>query len=285
MNSDNDNCLDEGDLCFDDTGSTDEFCSKIYSNQKCLKAPNPICKDYKPRTPATLNLTAPMDTPVNIEAPYSGDVAVINLKKPPTNGRLTIQPNNTVTYTPNPGFVGIDEFIVEFCYTDARCDTVNVVVDVKSEPIADNEENDSSKGLYALSVLALIPLIVGAVFVRKRYIQNRHHDSETVKKPSDHPADPDLPPTSPPDPMEPSPDPSALHSTTHAVIGQDVTTTAESSDDTASRQSSKGGRSARGKGQCPPGIESHMLSNKDQCRTHAEESREVPVADAVPAEY
>jgi hypothetical protein len=193
-----------------------------------------------------------------------------------------------VTYTPNPGFVGIDEFIVEFCYTDARCDIVNVVVDVKSGPTDDNEENDSSKGLYALSVLALIPSIVAAVFVRKRYIQNRHRDSETVKKPSDNPADPDLPPTNPPDPMEPSPDPSALHSTTHAVIGQDVTTTAESSDDTASRQSSKGGGvspSARGKGQCPPGIESHMLSNKDQCRTHAEESREVPVADAVPAEY
>jgi hypothetical protein len=196
-----------------------------------------------------------------------------------------------VTYTPNKGFVGIDDFIIEFCYTDSRCDTVTVEVDVKSVPVvktvpADNEEDDSSKGLYALSALVLIPLIVAAVFVGNRYrMRNRPRDSET-KKSSDNTAL-DLPPTSPPDIIETSPDPSALHSTTHAVIGPEVSTSAESSDDTASRQGSKGGGVSRSasKGQSPPGMESHMLSNKDQCRTHTEENRAVAVADVVRAEY
>jgi hypothetical protein len=251
---------------------------EVEEKLKCQKVPNPICKDYKPRTPATLNLTAPMDTPVNIEAPYSGDVAVINFKKPPTNGRLTIQPNNTVTYTPNPGFVGIDEFIVEFCYTDARCDTVNVVIDVKSGPNTSNVPADSSKGLYALRALVLIPLIFAAVFVGKRYMtRNRPRVSETIK-PSSNTA-PDLPLTSLPDIIETSPSPSALHSTTHGVIGPAITATAVSFDEIASRQSSNDGvRQPARKGQSPPGIESHMLSNKDQCRTHSEENREVAFA-------
>ena len=61
-------------------------------------------------TPVTVNILA-NDTkngapPVNV-ADLQG-LPTITL--PPSNGTATVNPNGTVTYTPNPGFVGTDFF-------------------------------------------------------------------------------------------------------------------------------------------------------------------------------
>jgi hypothetical protein len=285
MNSDN--CPDEAELCFDETGSADNFCATIYGNQKCQKLQNPICKDYKP--PASLNrsVTTPMDAPITIEAPSPGD-AVISIQKSPKNGALSFPSTNTVTYTPNKGFVGMDEFVVEFCYKDSHCETMDVNVEVeRPQSTAPPQENGTSKGLYALSALALIPLIIASVFVWKRYSSNRR--GAVAVEPSN--PSPDLPPTSPLDGPVPSPDPSAVCQT-NAVIHMEVSTSVS---DEASRQSSTGGTTLSTGGLShstgevrkrlsPPGIEGYTLANKDQCRTHMGETREIPVADALPME-
>jgi hypothetical protein len=228
-----------------------------------------------------------MDTPITIEAPSPGD-AVISIKKSPKNGALSLPSTNTVTYTPNKGFVGIDEFIVEFCYVDSHCDTVAVNVEVeRTQSTTPPEESGTSKGLYALSALALIPLIIVSVFVGKRYCQQTR--GSVAVKPSN--PSPDLPPTSPLDEPVPSPDPSAVCQA-NAVMHPEVSTSVS---DDASRQSSTGGmtQSTGGlshsigearKRLSPPGIEGYTLANKDQCRTHMGESREIPVADALPME-
>jgi hypothetical protein len=80
-----------------------------------------------------------------------------------------------VTYTPNKGFVGFDEFSIEFCYKDSHCETMDVEVEVKSiesatkptVPTVPGEEDKSgtSTRLYALSVLVLIPSITVSVAI------------------------------------------------------------------------------------------------------------------------
>jgi hypothetical protein len=295
MNSES--CPDGGDLCFDETGSSDDFCRQIHDDQRCQNTPNPICKDYIPTlapSPNQQSLTTTMDTPINIEAPSPTNITKVSISRNPKNGQLTIHTNNTVTYTPNTGFVGFDDFSIEFCYTDSHCDTMNVEVEVTSVQStlptvsavpagsADDEENDTSKGLYALSALALIPLIIVSVFVGKRYRQSTR---SSVAVDSSNPS-PDHLPTNSADVPVPSPDPSALCQTT-AVIGLEVSTSVS---DDASRQSSLGGvsHSTGGVSQrqrlSPPGIECYKLSNKDQCRTHISENIDLPVADALPME-
>jgi hypothetical protein len=168
-----DNCPDGGEFCFDESGSADLFCSKIYNDQKCLNMVDRLCKDFVPTlapTPAQQSLTTPMDTPINIEAPSPTNIVKVSIIENPVNGVLTIQSNNTVTYTPNKGFDGFDEFTLEFCYQDSHCETMDVKVEVKATSTVptvpgDKEKSGTSKELYALSVLLLIPFILASVAI------------------------------------------------------------------------------------------------------------------------
>ncbi len=58
----------------------------------------------------------------------------------PTNGTLVVNPNGTITYTPDTGFVGEDTFTYEICDngTPSLCDTATVTVTV-------NPENDTNE--------------------------------------------------------------------------------------------------------------------------------------------
>jgi hypothetical protein len=107
-----------------------------------------------------------MNTPINIEAPSPDNVDYITIQKAPMNGQLTTHPNNTVTYTPNNGFVGFDEFVIEFCYKDLQCDTMAVEVEVipgnneMSTVPGDNQTNVPSEGSFVeLSTMVWTPLI------------------------------------------------------------------------------------------------------------------------------
>jgi hypothetical protein len=58
------------------------------------------------------------DNPVVVAAPgvlgndtdYDGDILIAALASPPTSGGVTLNPDGSFTYTPNPGFVGNDSF-------------------------------------------------------------------------------------------------------------------------------------------------------------------------------
>lgn len=51
---------------------------------------------------------------------------------PPTNGTTTVNPDGTIKYTPNPGFVGEDQFVYEVCETPSgKCGKAIVKVNVK----------------------------------------------------------------------------------------------------------------------------------------------------------
>ena len=65
--------------------------------------------------------------------------STVTVISPPSNGGTSVNPvTGEVTYTPNPGFAGVDLFIYEVCDNDGDCDTaiVNITVNPNQPPIA-----------------------------------------------------------------------------------------------------------------------------------------------------
>ncbi len=53
----------------------------------------------------------------------------------PTNGTVSILPDGTLTYTPEPGFQGDDEFMYRVCDSETnQCDEATVTVRVDPSP-------------------------------------------------------------------------------------------------------------------------------------------------------
>ena len=82
--------------------------------------------------------TTPEDTPVNIDvldndSDPDSPLGIPVVTDPPSNGTTMFNPgDSTITYTPNPGFVGVDSFMYEICDNGvpSLCDTATVVVTV-----------------------------------------------------------------------------------------------------------------------------------------------------------
>ena len=95
------------------------------------------------------------DTPVTIPvldndllSPGAPPNAVVNVSQP-SNGVATIQPDGTVLYTPNPGFVGRDTFTYEICNSEGSCDEAKVTV-VVSDPAASEFSLCSLSRVYSI---------------------------------------------------------------------------------------------------------------------------------------
>ena len=94
-----------------------------------------------------------LDTPVDIpfwsnndnDLPTNGTISVTN----PSNGTLIIDDNGTpndptddvITYIPNPGFLGADDFIYTVCDMAGNCDSATIYVYV-NEPDIDLDADD-----------------------------------------------------------------------------------------------------------------------------------------------
>jgi len=76
--------------------------------------------------------------PVNIavltnDTDPNGDALTVTTATAPGNGTAFINPNGTITYTPNPGFEGVDSFTYTICDALDYCDTATVTVDVNAD--------------------------------------------------------------------------------------------------------------------------------------------------------
>ncbi|MFK7755460.1 MAG: Ig-like domain-containing protein, partial [Flavobacteriales bacterium] len=72
----------------------------------------------------------------NIEA------STLTIATPPTNGDVTVNPDGTITYEPDPNFNGTDTYTYQICDEDGNCDTATVTVTVNpvnDEPVADDD--------------------------------------------------------------------------------------------------------------------------------------------------
>ncbi|MDY6991586.1 MAG: Ig-like domain-containing protein [Pseudomonadota bacterium] len=94
-------------------------------------------------TPVTLPLLSQLSDPDNNLAPES-----LNIKTPPANGQVVINPDGSVTYTPAAGFSGVDSFTYEICDTEGLCSTATMVVTIS----ADSDTPAPDKKILSLSV-------------------------------------------------------------------------------------------------------------------------------------
>jgi subtilisin family serine protease len=80
--------------------------------------------------------TTSRDTPVAIDvlandSDPDGDPLTVASVADPANGSARIEPDQAVTYTPDPGFVGTDSFDYEACDPGGLCDSATVTVTVE----------------------------------------------------------------------------------------------------------------------------------------------------------
>ncbi len=87
-------------------------------------------------------------------------LSVTDILDQPTNGTVELNADGTITYTPNEGYEGCDEFSYEVCDSEGFCDTGNVSVLVGGgnclniPPIAQNDEASTANGAaVVISVL------------------------------------------------------------------------------------------------------------------------------------
>ena len=110
------------------------------------------------RTPAPIpaaandEATTPINTPIVIDVLHNDTphgTVTPHITTIPTNGTAVVNHDNTVTYTPNTNFVGIDTFVYEICNTDGVCVSATVTVKVTNGltiynaiSISGNSQND-----------------------------------------------------------------------------------------------------------------------------------------------
>jgi len=84
--------------------------------------------------------TTPVNTPIDIvilsndSEPDGDNIVGPILQSSPSNGSVAINPDGSVTYTPNTGFTGTDEFIYQICDPFGLCDDAVVTIDVYDSP-------------------------------------------------------------------------------------------------------------------------------------------------------
>ena len=98
--------------------------------------------------------TTPQGTPVTIpvlvgDSDPDGDPLTITGVTPPANGTAVVNADGTITYTPNPGFVGTDTFT--YTISDGRGGSVTATVTVNvttvdNVPIAVDDTNQVTQG-------------------------------------------------------------------------------------------------------------------------------------------
>ena len=117
-----------------------------------------------PRWPSTTPATTNEDTPVTVpvltnDTDIEGDTLSVTLITQPANGTTVLNPDGTVTYTPDPDFVGTDTFTYRVCDdgTPVRCDEGSVTVDVLAQndsPVAADDLSATDEDTpVAISVL------------------------------------------------------------------------------------------------------------------------------------
>ncbi len=92
---------------------------------------------------ASTDEDVPVTIPVlnNDSDPDSDPLTVTTVSDPP-NGSVTINPDGTVTYTPDPNYNGEDSFTYTICDPDNACDTATVTITIgalNDPPVANND--------------------------------------------------------------------------------------------------------------------------------------------------
>ncbi len=106
-------------------------CETVYANltlqDSCTEEP-PIAVDD--------NYTTPVNTPISIvvmnnDSDPNGDPIFVSEFTNPSNGTAVLNADGTFTYTPNDGFVGVDQFDYTICDNNGGCSTATVTITIE----------------------------------------------------------------------------------------------------------------------------------------------------------
>ena len=123
----------------------DRFGFEIMGGTFLANQPYKYDSTYTPnRVPQVtdISVTTDEDEAINIDILSSaidpeGDTMFVALGELPTNGTVTINADNSVTYTPNPGFYGTDAFVYKACDVNGTqcpsCSPANVFIEVEQD--------------------------------------------------------------------------------------------------------------------------------------------------------
>ena len=116
----------------------------------------PVANDDNTET--TINTPIAIPVLINDSDPDGDIITVTTIITPPANGTVVINPDGTITYTPDTDFAGSDSFVYEICDPSGLCDTATVTIEI-GLPATGAEDG-------YLATLALTLIVMGAAFVR-----------------------------------------------------------------------------------------------------------------------
>ncbi|MBW7882604.1 MAG: tandem-95 repeat protein [Caldilineaceae bacterium] len=105
----------------------------------CVNDP-PVANDDTANTDEDVPVTVPV---LDNDRDPDGDPLTVTAVSDPPNGSVVINPDGTVTYTPDQDFNGEDTFTYTICDPDGLCDTatVTVVIGALNDPPVANDDN------------------------------------------------------------------------------------------------------------------------------------------------
>jgi VCBS repeat-containing protein len=99
----------------------------------------PVVNDDEATVPEDSSVTIPV---LGNDYDVDGDPLSVSLVSGPAHGRATVNPDGTITYTPNPDFCGTDSFTYKACDPSGACDTATVTIHVtcvNDAPVAQDD--------------------------------------------------------------------------------------------------------------------------------------------------
>ena len=110
------------------------------TNDTTLKPQPPVAVDDIVKTLENVPVTVAVKN--NDSDPHGKILGQPQIIDSTLHGRLVLNPNGTITYTPSPYYRGTDTFTYKICNTDGLCDTAQgiiTVVPVNNSPVAKND--------------------------------------------------------------------------------------------------------------------------------------------------
>jgi VCBS repeat-containing protein len=133
-------------FCGEDSFTYKAYDGALYSNVATVRITvtcvndAPVANDDEASVPEDSSVTIPV---LGNDYDVDGDPLSVSLVSGPVNGRATVNPDGTITYTPNPDFCGTDSFTYKACDPAGACDTATVTIHVTCVNDAPVAQDDS----------------------------------------------------------------------------------------------------------------------------------------------
>jgi VCBS repeat-containing protein len=133
-------------FCGEDSFTYKAYDGELYSNVATVRITvtcvndAPVANDDEASVLEDSSVTIPV---LGNDYDVDGDPLSVSIVSGPANGRATVNPDGTITYTPNPDFCGTDSFTYKACDPSGACDTATVTIHVTCVNDAPVAQDDS----------------------------------------------------------------------------------------------------------------------------------------------